>query len=373
MTRSWPAVAIGLILGMTIAGCLSAPVEDPAPETPPNQRGNDRLVLEDLPGGTPDTWNATLEAAPEWRLGQWWTVRVTDRFVDEVTESKVVVAGAEPDWFLTGMPRDTFDDGLMVLHVPGIGQVRKADLSWELHDNLFTPIRFPVKLDDTWNTMWQQTNVVATVVDVTDTTATVRVRPEANPDGLTLELVYDAEIGTISKMDITNYALVEIIDSGFEHEGIVTVPHEHTLVFFSVRVAGAVSLDYGEPGVGAPLDTITVDDDFDRVSFGLIATSVPGEAIPVSAGVFLARATAPDGKVYELQMHPNEGPIKISMHTHLGPGGDWEFFMIAGGAGAVIIEGIAYHIFDIDTKSGCLIDSEEHAHHGPGTEHPDTC
>lgn len=351
---------------MALAGCLDDGASDPADDgdTPSRQNGGDRVDLEDLEGGTPDEWNATLEAPPQWRLGQWWTFRMTEHFTGASHEATIVVAGAERDWFLTGMPEDDFKHEIMVLHVPGVGQIGKTDLRWDIHDEYFQPLQFPLREGDTWNTQWNARDVQADVIDVTATTATVEFI--GNSDHFTL--TYDADVGTIVSLEQDGYATLELVDHGFEYEGVVTVPHEHELIFFHGRLAGALGVGFQDMEPLPPVETITIDGDYDRVSFGLLILGlVPG-------GVYAIEATAPDGSSYEANMvGTEENEVQINIHSNDSPVGDWELVFAAAGPGGVIIEGIAYHVFDIELPSGCLLGAmDEHAHHGGG-EHAEGC
>jgi hypothetical protein len=348
-------VTVGLFFLVALSGCLDAQTDPEGPKQAPGERNWGDVVLEDLEGGTPDVWDADLQAPPEWRLGQWWQVRVTDHLSGGVHETTVVVAGAERDWFLTGMPADDFLHSLMVLHLPGIGQVAKDTLGWDVHDEVFHVLQFPLREGDTWDTHWSAAPVQADVVSVSGNRAEV----EFVGNSAHFKVVYDADVGTIVSMDIPGYAQMEVIDHGFEYEGVVTVPHQHDLIFFHGRLAGAVGVGVQDTGPHAPVETITVSGDYDRVSFALLVFAL-------APGFYAAEATAPDGSRYETQFVATEpDQINIQIHSNDDPVGDWEVLFLAGGAGAVAIEGIGYHVFDIELPSGCLVAAmDEHAHHG---------
>lgn len=358
--------SVVILVLVALAGCLEA--DGPAPAEDGDEdlqnKGDDRIDLEDLEGGTPDEWNATLEEPPDWRLGQWWTFALTEHFTGATHEVTLVVAGAESDWFLTGMPEDDFKHDIMVLHVPGVGQVGKADLRWDIHDAIFKPLQFPLQDGDTWNTRWNDREVQADVIEVTGTTATV----EFIGDNDHFTLTYDSEVGTIVALDQEGYATLELLDHGFEYEGVVTVPHEHELIFFHGRLAGALGVGYQDMQPHPPVETITIEGDYDRVSFGLLLIGlVPG-------GLYAVEATAPDGSTYDAQMVGTEqDQFDIHVHSNDDPAGDWDLSFVAAGPGGALMEGIGYHVFDIDLPSGCLLGAmDEHAHHGGG-EHTQGC
>jgi hypothetical protein len=367
VSMRWSALLpVAILIGMALAGCLDLDDSDPVKtgDEGSKSRGDDRIDLEELEGGTPDEWNATLDESPKWRLGQWWEFRLTEHFTGESHETTVAVAGAERDWFLTGMPRDHFDHAIMVLHMPGVGQIAKDTLAWDIHDEMFHPLKFPLTEGDSWDTMWNARAVQADVVEVTETTATVEFI--GNSDHFTL--TYDAEVGTIVHLEQEGYATLELIDHGFEYEGVVTVPHEHDLIFFHGRLAGVVGIGFQDMEPHPPVETITVGGDYDRVSFGLILAGLtPG-------GIYAVEATAPDGSTYQAQLiGTEENEISIYINSNNDPVGDWDVTFAAAGLGMAMIEGIGYHVFDIELPSGCLLGAmDDHAHHGGG-DHMDGC
>lgn len=356
MNRWSVLLVAGLLLIASLAGCLVAEDEElPAIDDSGPLSTDPRLELEELEGGAPDEWNATLEAPPQWRLGQWWKIRLTEHFTETSKEITVVVAGAERDWFLTGMPEAQFDHHVMVMHMPGVGQIGKSDLRWDVHDEYFQPMKFPLRNGDSWETHWSALPVQADVASVSGTKATI----EVTGDNQHFELVYDADVGTITYMEIPGYATMEVIDHGFDYKGVVTVPHMHDLIFFHGRIVGALGVGFQDMEPHPPMDTIPVEGDYDRVSFGIILFGL-------TPGVYMVEVTAPDGTQYQESLIATQPDmIMISIQSNEQPVGDWEAAYVAAGVGAAFIEGIAYHVFDIHLPSGCLLgDMGGHEHHG---------
>jgi len=97
----------------------------------------------------------TLDEAPSWKQGEWWHVKLTDHFQNKVYEGTRVVVGQEGDYYLVGMPSDQFSDDMMVMHLPGYGQISKLDLSWDTHNKPFTPLRFPLQEGANWDALFE--------------------------------------------------------------------------------------------------------------------------------------------------------------------------------------------------------------------------
>jgi hypothetical protein len=253
------------------------------------------------------------------------------------------------------MPRDSFSHEIMVLHVPGFGRVDQLDFGFEIHDVLFIPLNFPLKDGASWDTAFEGRAVTATATVTSNTTAEIRY-VGANDD---ITAVYDAEVGAIVEWTKAGYATYRLVDHGLDYEGVVTVPHEHDVIFINGRMAGVVN--FAPLGPGAPVETVSIDPTYQRVSFAIIL----GAALPQDPGVgyYSEKATAPDGTVYELTLAPPESGLKIGFFSHDSPGGDWQLEHVAAGPGIAFIEGIAYHVFDVSLPDGCLMPAEgEHAH-----------
>lgn len=331
-------------------------------------------VAGDLPLDVPLPEERTLNEPPVWRLGEWWRYRITDRFEGEVAEATRVVAGVEGDNYLVGMPADEFSSGFMVMHVPGFGQVARSDLSFEVHDCPFQFLRFPLHEDLTWEGEFECQDF--TVVDVAVTSPTTADLTMWGNGNANMTLTYDAAVGEVTRFDIAGYALIEIIDHGYDFEGIVTVPHQHDVIFIHARF-GPVFGSLG-PDPKTPTDIVPVDSTYDRVSFILLAGDflplvAPGAPQPANMGYYDLKATAPDGETFQLTVTPatSQKGLVIEAYTHLFPGGDWRFDHVAGGAGITLAEGIAYHVYDVDLPAGRILPSTgEHPHGDPSSPSP---
>lgn len=340
---------------LLIAGCLGAeqsPLDETQLPFTPDSELPDFRPIEDN-GAEP----RTLQAPPQWKQGEWWRVKVVD-LLGKTFETTRVVAGQEGDDYLVGMPMDEFINDLMVLHLPGFGQVSKEDLSFEIHDVRYEPLRFPLVEGDTWATAFEGRPVTAKVFLLGEMQA--RVQLDGSQDHI--NVTYDAETGEIVKHVQPGYATVEVLEHGFDYSGYVIVPHMHDLIFAHGRIGGVLGPNL-QPAPSLT-DAVRVDSTYDRVSFAIIL----GRLNPtVTLGYYAEKATAPNGKTFELAFLPTEaGQFKIAVYDVVQPGGDWRFEHTAAGPGFAFAEGIAYHTYVVELPSGRVLPSTgEHRHGGP--------
>lgn len=346
-----------LILGSALAGCIGAKdapkAESSGAEAPASGAGGGAGPAAQRAGLAP----RTLDAPPQLAVGEWWNIEATDVFDGATYVATRVVAAIDGDTYLVGMPADDFVNALMVLHLPGFGEVGRADLSFEIHDQLYEPVKFPLAVGKKWATQFEGRAVDAEVMEAGG--ATARVQFDGANDHF--NVTYDAALGEVSLWGNAAYMTYKIVDHGFDYTGLVTVPHEHDLIFVQARIGGALG-----PGLqpAPPTEEVEVDPTYDRVSFVLLAgTFLPSTDAP--HGVYLERVTAPDGTEFELQVLPTDAPGFHAAYYQMDqPGGKWSFVHVAGGPGLVLTEGIAYHVYDIDLATGRLLPSTGQHPHG---------
>lgn len=350
-----------LAASLVLAGCMSK--GEPTPAAAVNStEPTSALKLEMLPTGSPlKTSVPTLDSPPQWRSGEWWSVRLTDAFDHKTFEAKRVVAGKELDKYLVGMPREAFSNELMVLHMPGFGQIGMNDLSFDVHNVAFQPVKFPLTEGLKWDTKFEGRTFHAIASVKSPTLAEVDFTNDAKEH---MHLTYDATIGEVTKFVFDNYATYEVTGHGYDYQGIVTVPHMFHLVFQQSRTGPVLA---GSTPKG-PQESVNVDTTFDRVSFVILAGSfVPflqPSAPDAAAGYYKETVTGPDGKTYEMQVMPSETGLKTAYFMVDKPGGIWSFQHVVGGPGIVVAEGIAYHVYDIELPSGHILPSLGAHKHG---------
>jgi hypothetical protein len=362
---AWRALSLALLLSIGVfSGCLG-----PAPAGTCASADSSRaaacppaLVNETSIPGLPNATfvestnetpiPATLAAPPQWRVGEWWTIKVADAFDGKTFDATQVVAGTEPSSFLVGMPATAFSTQIMVLHMPGFGQVSRADLSYDVHNCPFEPLKFPLTDGKTWSTKFE-CNPVSAVVHVTS--PTVAVVNLTGPGGRFL-VTYDSTVQAITSIVDQNYGTVQVTGHGFGYRGVVTVPHQFRLVFQQARLL--VPVFNGTPTPAQPSDTRTIPQTFDQVSFVIILGNIlpivrPG-APDQAAGYYQETVTAPNGTTFQGTMLPSERGLKLLFFTSPEPGGTWKFTHVVAGPGIAEAEGIAYHVYNVDLPSGTV-------------------
>jgi hypothetical protein len=179
-----------------------------------------------------------------------------------------------------------------------------------------------------------------------------------------INATYDPELGEISRLDVKGYASYEIIGHGYGYEGDVRVPHDHDLVFLHGRILGAQDVrgTILPPTPATPEETVEIGGTYDRLSFTIIL-GAGAIGVDAPAGYYAEKVTAPDGTVYQLELLPTEGSLKIAFFGAETPVGTWTMEHTALGPGVAFVEGIGYHSIDIELPSGCVIESVNAGHH----------
>ncbi len=315
---------------------------------------------------------------PTWRLGEWWKYRMVSHFDGQIYEFMRVVAGTEHGNYLVGFPVEDFVNDVMVLHVPGYGDIQRADLSYAAHDVPYVPLNFPLEEGKTWVSNFEsETNPLTFLVEEVDEVNGTAFISASGGQGSGV-FTYDAEFGEISRWYSNGYADYSIMDHGYNYTGVVRVPHDHDLIFMNGRIAGVVdagNFSLNNPAPMLPTETIEVAEGYDRASFAAIlldgvvsngqnVSGVSPSTVPVARGYYSIKATAPDGTVYEATLGPGDGrSVNIASFGHEGPAGTWTLEAIAVGEGIALLEGIGYHSIDIDLPSGCVLASANANHH----------
>ena len=372
------AVLSLLMVVPLLAGCADeSPQSDPAAEDPGVQFESDVLQLAQptMPRDPPADGERSLAAAPQWRLGEWWTYTMEDGFTGGSYDFTRVVAGEDraAGNYLVGFPVEEFSNDVMLFHIPGFGDITQANLAYETHDAYFQPLDFPLEAGKNWQTEFEGTGLGLAEVTVLDSTrAQVDMTLGA---GYSAVAVYDAEVGEIVEMTVNQgqslYAHYTVTGHGYDYRGTVRVPHAHDLVFIHGRFAGVANAGAGSSGSGPVstgiTETVEVSPGYDRVSF-IIAVGGGGTFLgAASAGAFRETVTAPDGTVYEETWTPADiptsGDLKIIAVGHEQPEGPWTLQHVAGGVGVAFVEGIGYHSIDVELPSGCVVASFNAQHH----------
>lgn len=333
---------MALVVTASISGCIGASDEEDG--------SNDNGLVLDGPvlgaaSGLPrePTQPASLDGPPEPVLGRWWSYDVDNLLLGSSFSVTTVVAGLDVGEVLVGMDADQVVDEAFVLHLPGVGQVKRDTLAFDAHGILILGLEFPLEEGKQWSTKWYGGQDMTMSVDRVDGMKAELSFDHPNGDS---SLVYDAEAANIVSLSIPGYAKMELQDHGVGFEGDVMVPYGVDLVVCHGRVAGGLVIeDCAEGTAGPPVEAIPIEGDFDRFSFGLIVFDL-GEA-PVGAGIFSLEVVAPDGQEYRIEKTPDQAGNTGVIFGHDDPVGDWEMTAVAVGVGAVLFEGAAYQVFNV--------------------------
>lgn len=289
---------------------------------------------------------ATLDTAPEWRLGEWWRIEFDAPPYGISGTFDRVVAGVDDDSYLVGMNEAEWNDGVMLLHFPAFGEIAKADLSFEAHDLPIGFLKFPLVAGDTWETQWYNGAPLTAIVDSVDGTV-AQVHLTGARD---IHVTYDAMIGAISKLTVSGYGGYAVIDHGYGYTGDVRVPAGIDLVFCDGRALLVQAVDRcqlveaTEPR--GPEDRITIETGYDAISFGLFLADVQDTG-PVAPGVQQIQVEDPSGNRYSAIKTPDTPGYLLLPYGGGDPAGEWTITTVAAGAGLAILEGVAYRVHDV--------------------------
>jgi hypothetical protein len=349
-----------IVLAALAAGCVApAATDNVAPEsanatvTIDKDRPDTNFTDIALKGAAPDA-SATLNEAPHWKKGEWWKIHFESPLTGASVDFVRVVGDVQGDTYVVGMPHEGWYKEAVVYHTPCFGDVDARTLGCTPHNIPFAAVEFPLKEGATWTTQFERAPDLKTEVKITSPTeATIKfVDPKGN---VAIEEVYDATIHEVRSFKQST-AVYTVTDHGYDFQGWITVPRASELVFEHGRVVAPV-IDVKTTGPAAgPLETVTINGGYNRLSFILAAGNILGTP---AGGVYRETATAPNGTSYQLTSIPG-GPVEIRFYEARDPDGDWKLEHIAAGPGIAFIEGIAYHQYDIRLPDGAI--RADHSH-----------
>jgi hypothetical protein len=341
-----------LLLVAALAGCASSPAADTS--TPPSVTVDpdrpDPTYSDVLPGisAEPDL-DATTEAAPRLVEGEWWRIQFDYPFAD-VSEVVRVVADASEEGYIMGMPHSGWYKEAIAYHAPGFGDIA-LDLSYATHNEVFQPVRFPLRQGDTWETTFATQRLVATVESADLHTATVRLAPPpSDPEptdplfaamgmagDASVLVTYDARQHEVVRME-SAIGSWSVIAHGYGFEGWVTVPRgEHT------------AIDYGTFGPATPGEPVLSREV--EVEGGFNRMTLMHMVYPLTPGAYHIRSTEPNGTVHVTETRGDAGLV-LRFYEAKDPDGVWLQEDLVAGLGATYSMGIAYHQYDILLPGG---------------------
>ncbi|HUR62015.1 MAG TPA: hypothetical protein VM286_06595 [Candidatus Thermoplasmatota archaeon] len=338
-----------LVACAMVAGCLkpaAEPLPDPALVVPTSFVAKGPAVGPDL--------NATTAAAPRLVEGEWWRIKFGSQWIAaQDVELLRVVANATEEGYVFGMPHGAWLKEAISFHAPAFGDIGR-DLSYAVHNERFTPLKFPLVAGATWTTDFGPlSGLTATVESADQHTAEIVLRsPPAetsatnNPatdllgltggDGVALRLTYDARIHEVTHLE-SGLGSWDVIEHGYQFRGWVSVPKgEHTAIDY-----GVFGPDQGNP---LPTRTVHVDESFNRIT-------VMHFIMGISPGLYRITSTTPKGEKFVTE-HQGAAGQQVAFFEVGDPGGDWTQEDLGVGAGATYTMGIAYQQYDILVPEG---------------------
>lgn len=351
MTRAPPTFSlvatIVLVLAVPLSGCLGTggggsgagpSGSTPGPVGPGGAQGRDRA--------SGDPGQATLEEAPTWQVGEWWTAERHDFVSGETWNVTVVVAERHGDTYHVGLAADDFKDRLVLFGWPPLGEIQAgSDLSWTIKNSDFLAVDFPLQEGKSWETSyWGVGPWTAEVESVDGSEATVGI---SGPNG-NGTYAYDAEMRTTTTFAWQGETDYRVTGHGYGYEGEVVVPHgkqQHE----QVRAAGAFT--FGDSPLpdgltpASPRGTVEVEPPDASVLLIAGSASLP-EAQATPPGLYRETATSPDGTSFELQTTGTDG-LEFAFAHAPEASGTWQFEHVAGGFGVVGTEITAYEQLNV--------------------------
>lgn len=315
------AVAGFVLVAAMLAGC----VEDGAPEPQGDETSEpgttDAAPCMDCGDDPPD---GAVE--PSWRVGQWWEWTVTSGDGGWRFPLKTVVASEEPYGARIGS--DGLEPGMWAgwFHLPPIGEVRSAELSWEAHDAFMPILQFPLRDGMRWTSTLEGTPIQLSSVRSDDGSYDVEGLYEN--ERVALRATYDPQAEMYSSIAFyyggsEPWSSATLTDYGEGDAEAVFVPASDDLV---LRGAAAPS----QPAVA---DSFMVADGVHHIVVGCETVGGPG--------VFSVVLQSPTGEQHTC---PGDGPVFTQDHDVLdlvivpAVAGQWQYELIGTADGFVFTE-----------------------------------
>lgn len=329
-----PATVLAiLLLAPALAGCIGGQEPGVQPASTDASAGS-------LPAGAPgpSAPDRTLTEPPQLRLGEWWQVRIHSQLDGSTHTARLVVTGAANGSYRIGMPAEDFVHEVLILHLPGIGEVDRSTFGYEVHDTVFEPLRFPLQPGATWQTAWYTGALEAEVVDASQGQA----RVELVGNNTRINVTYEPGLGLPRSVEVAGYGSYEVLDHGYGYEGKVLAPTGRDLVILNGRIGPVLDTTLMP---APPVESVQVDEGYDRLTGALVLGNLVVDGAP---GVYRAEATAPDGSTYTAAYRAGpQGPgVSITTFLQEDPSGTWELEFEAAGPGVAAVEAVAYDVVE---------------------------
>lgn len=316
-----PGKAVLIVVTMVVGGCL-APAEEGGDASDSPQPGE----------------------APQWAVGDWWTYRFTSDIYELTFDATLVVGNVTETGYLVGMPPERYSRDAILFHVPPVGFLG-LNLSYDVHDVLFDPIRFPLADGATWNTTWIAAPIrfTAHAANVTATEGPVPGFHVTNAgfealSNRTYEYEYASSVGWFTmyqRVDLDGRVRerIDLIDYGHDYTGPLRLLDGITMVFLEARTTGSTAAPIASFRPDAALDTI-----FTACVFG----DAPGQ-YSIEIQTPTRTACTASGTLL-----PGDAVRRIVSAEVPNEPGPWEARFTALGQGLSIAEVMGYRAWNVE-------------------------
>lgn len=315
--------------GILFAGCAQ-----PAPEEPdgssierPATSAEDAPVVVGEPG-----------AAPVWKAGDWWSWDLKSRDAGLYQVTTVVASTTDTEYSLGWT--DTWGGlAAQFFHFLPNGDVNRADLSFEAHQEPVTLFHFPLQEGSTWTggTWLADMAFVSHETDVITpgigSEKGFRIHGESDDGGVVFDILWSSSAKTFTNLvfylyDETPWLVLELTDFGSDHHEPVNVLHRDGFVMRFASVPAAVEARSAPPVVEA----VTIPDGATHYSMGCYVGGAPGRY----EAAFWNDAASRNGCLVE-NVGTSDEPLGIAWGELTG-GGEWRLELTTLGQGQVFVE-----------------------------------
>lgn len=282
-----------------------------------------------------DAFRATEVEAPEWKVGDWWTYRLSSDVYATESEVTIVVANVTSQGYILGTPAEADATAALLQHLPAIGPIRK-DLSWEVHETRFEGLRFPLEDEARWSTTWITSAVHLHARHGNGTWNITNARSEQE-SGMRYDITYDPAVKWFTHFGRTGLdgrvrIALDLTANGTDHVGEVRTITSPRVLMLESRTQGSISGGAPAP----PNPGFTPPAGIDTILVGCLVGGSPGQ--------YHAEVRSPTGVVCTLDETIPPGDLRVRSQIVEAPfeDGAWEARLASGGSGSATAEVLGY-------------------------------
>lgn len=275
--------------------------------------------------------------APAWSVGMWWTFRIGSTYA-AARDITIVVVGADDSSYAVAASEERAALESIWWHLPPIGIVSRADLSWEAHDEPMSILRFPLEDGARWtgSIEGQEVGFAARKLP----SGAFEVMGLYDDEWLAMRYVYDPAVDQFTNAtlnygsDTNSWSTLELLDSG---QGFA---QPSFLPMYDDAFLGG----FGDPTESDPrvVREFEVPDEVSHVMLGCMAEG--------SVGEFRVQVTPSEGPAFSCgQTFASTEPSEhMQIITTPGSSGTWRIAPTILGPGTVFVEAAAVWLFSCE-------------------------